>query len=94
MTLSCNAHINIITPGKYEKDDVLSKHIETTVYDAVLERRGSISAEHGLGQLKNEYLGQIKEKNVLDVMSGMKALFDPHGIMNPGKYLPSSIRQD
>jgi len=85
-----NAHINIVTPGQYEKDSALAKRIETMVYDSVLKRRGSISAEHGLGQSKNEYLGQIKEKSVLDVMTTMKALFDPHGIMNPGKYLPRS----
>mmetsp|Transcript_13325 Transcript_13325/g.28913 ORF Transcript_13325/g.28913 Transcript_13325/m.28913 type:complete len:600 (-) Transcript_13325:279-2078(-) len=84
-----NAHINIVTPGRYEKDDALAKRIETMVYDSVLKRRGSISAEHGLGQSKNEYLGQIKEGSVIYVMSQMKMVFDPHGIMNPGKYLPS-----
>ena len=85
-----NAHINIVAPGHHEKDSALAKRIETTVYDSVLKRRGSISAEHGLGQSKNEYLGKIKEGHVMDVMEQMKALFDPHGIMNPGKYLPKN----
>ncbi len=85
-----NAHINIVTPGKFEKDYALAKEIETIVYDTVLERSGSISAEHGIGQSKNEALGRIKEKNVLDVMKQVKAMFDPHGIMNPGKFLPKN----
>ena len=83
-----NAHINVVTPGRFEKDYALAKDIETVVYDTVLKRSGSISAEHGLGQSKNEALGRIKEKKVLDVMRQVKAMFDPHGIMNPGKFLP------
>jgi len=89
-----NAHINVVTPGRFEKDHSLAKDIETIVYDTVLKRSGSISAEHGLGQSKNEALGRIKEKNVLDVMVQIKALFDPHGIMNPGKFLPRALRHD
>lgn len=84
-----NAHINIVTPGKFEKDTKLDNLIETAVYDSVLERKGSISAEHGLGQSKNHCMRRIKEDTVLDIMHEMKNLFDPHGIMNRGKYLPS-----
>ena len=86
-----NAHINIVTPGQYKKDTALAKHIETIVYDSVLKRSGSISAEHGIGQSKKEYLGHIKDDNVLNIMKQMKMMFDPHGIMNPNKYLPHSI---
>ena len=53
-----------------------------------MKRRGSISAEHGLGQAKNDYLGQIKDIDVLDIMIQLKRTFDPHGILNPNKYLP------
>ena len=83
-----NAHVNIVTPGQYKKDTALAKHIETIVYDSVLKRSGSISAEHGIGQSKKEYLGHIKDDNVLNIMKQMKMMFDPHGIMNPNKYLP------
>ncbi|KAL9181662.1 hypothetical protein ACHAXT_012005 [Thalassiosira profunda] len=85
-----NAHINVVTPGRHEKDGALARHIESVVYDAVLRRNGSISAEHGLGQSKNEYLRRVKEEGVLEVMASVKKLFDPRGIMNPGKYLPRS----
>ena len=83
-----NAHINVVTPGRYTKDINLAKRIETIVYGSVVSRKGSISAEHGLGQAKNEYLGQIKEKNTMDIMKQIRSTLDPHGIMNPNKYLP------
>jgi FAD/FMN-containing dehydrogenase len=84
-----NAHINIVTPGEYQKNDALAEYIEQTVYESVLKRKGSISAEHGLGQSKNEYLGRIKEKNAMEAMLNVKEVFDPNGIMNPGKFLPN-----
>jgi FAD/FMN-containing dehydrogenase len=86
-----NAHINVVTPGNFHKDESLASHVDDSVYGSVLRRRGSISAEHGIGQSKNEILGKIKDRSVMDVMVQLKQLFDPHGIMNPGKVLPSDI---
>jgi FAD/FMN-containing dehydrogenase len=83
-----NARINIVTPGQHIRNGTLAAIVEEIVYDSVVGRRGSISAEHGLGQSKNEAMGQFKERNTLDVMVQIKDMFDPHGIMNPGKYLP------
>lgn len=88
-----NAHINVVALGRRGKDAAMAARIETAVYGAVRRRHGSISAEHGLGQAKNEHVGSMKEPSVLDVMASVKALFDPHGIMNPGKYLPEAIRK-
>jgi len=85
-----NAHINIVTPGQHIKDGKLATIIDEIVYDSVIHRFGSISAEHGLGQSKNEVMGRYKERITLDVMQQIKDTFDPHGIMNPGKYLPKS----
>ncbi|KAL7475267.1 hypothetical protein ACHAW6_001188 [Cyclotella cf. meneghiniana] len=84
-----NAHINVVTPGIFRKDELLASHVDELVYGSVLRRRGSISAEHGIGQSKNEILRQIKDASVMDVMVQLKQLFDPHGIMNPGKVLPT-----
>jgi FAD/FMN-containing dehydrogenase len=83
-----NAHINIVTPGQPTKNGKLATIIESIVYDSVIQRYGSISAEHGLGQSKNEVMGRYKDQTTLDVMQQIKDMFDPHGIMNPGKYLP------
>ena len=50
---------------------------------------GSVSAEHGLGQLKREAIHYSKRPAVVEQMVRIKRLFDPNGIMNPGKMFPS-----
>jgi glycolate oxidase subunit GlcD len=49
--------------------------------------RGSISGEHGVGSLKAPYLALQLGQRELELMRGIKAAFDPHGILNPGKWL-------
>jgi FAD/FMN-containing dehydrogenase len=53
----------------------------------VASLRGSISAEHGLGQLKREEIRAHKPPLELELMRKVKAALDPHGVMNPGKVL-------
>jgi FAD/FMN-containing dehydrogenase len=48
---------------------------------------GSISAEHGIGQLKRNLLTQVKDPVALDLMRNLKAMLDPLGILNPGKVI-------
>jgi len=57
------------------------------VYDAVERLGGSISAEHGLGQLKREAIRSRKPPLELELMRALKAMLDPKGLMNPGKVL-------
>lgn len=84
-----NLHLNVITPGNFQVDHELKDLIEPFLFESVVNRGGSISAEHGLGQSKNRYLGiYAKNDSVLNIMKSLKALFDPNGIMNPGKLLP------
>ena len=52
--------------------------------------QGSISAEHGLGQTKNALVHLSKPAEAVDIMSGIKHLLDPNGILNPYKLLPPS----
>jgi FAD/FMN-containing dehydrogenase len=61
--------------------------INLIVHDSVARFRGSISAEHGLGQLKREEIRRYKSPLELELMRKIKAAIDPHGIMNPGKVL-------
>ena len=58
------------------------------MHDRVHAFGGSISAEHGIGQLKRDYLPRYKDAVELDLMRRIKAALDPQGIMNPGKVLP------
>ena len=83
-----NAHINIVSSGQFHKHDDTAEKIENIVYSSVMKRKGSISAEHGIGQSKRKYLKQIKDDGELELMSQIKMAFDPHSILNPGKCLP------
>ena len=53
----------------------------------VLELGGSISAEHGIGQMKRDELARVKGAVAMDLMRRIKAALDPKGILNPGKVL-------
>lgn len=57
------------------------------VYDTVAALGGSISAEHGLGQLKREEIRRHKDPLELELMRALKRTLDPRGLMNPGKLL-------
>lgn len=69
--------------------DVLAA-LEPFVFEWVVSRGGSISAEHGVGQHKRDYLPLQRPDAVLGVMRGVKNLLDPKGIMNPFKVLPET----
>ncbi|MGB7739448.1 MAG: FAD-linked oxidase C-terminal domain-containing protein, partial [Steroidobacteraceae bacterium] len=66
----------------------LQEALGHAVHACVREFRGSISAEHGIGQLKRDLLAQYKDPVALVAMRSIKLALDPHGIMNPGKVLP------
>jgi FAD/FMN-containing dehydrogenase len=61
--------------------------VNRVVHDIVHALKGSISAEHGLGQLKREEITHYKAALELDLMRSIKQSFDPFGLMNPGKVL-------
>jgi FAD/FMN-containing dehydrogenase len=61
--------------------------VSRVVYDAVAALGGSISAEHGLGQLKREEIRRHKGALELELMRALKRTFDPQDLMNPGKLL-------
>jgi FAD/FMN-containing dehydrogenase len=63
------------------------KAINDVVNDAVHARGGSISAEHGLGQLKREAITRYKSALELELMRRIKGALDPLGLMNPGKVI-------
>ncbi|RUS28370.1 FAD-linked oxidase-like protein [Jimgerdemannia flammicorona] len=81
-----NLHLTI--PAARD-EEWLRKALDDFVYEWTVQRNGSISAEHGLGFMKAPYLSHAKPPLVIDTMFRIKALFDPNGIMNPYKVLPS-----
>lgn len=51
----------------------------------IAKHQGSISAEHGLGVAKNEFLGYSKSPVMIQLMKKFKTMLDPNGILNPYK---------
>ena len=65
--------------------------IRETVYAVVQAHNGSISAEHGIGQLKRAHFLQLKDPLELEIMGRIKKALDPKGILNPGKLLADDL---
>jgi FAD/FMN-containing dehydrogenase len=84
-----NVHYNVAQPVGMDKAAFLALWDEVghAVHGLVSELDGSISAEHGIGRLKRASLARHKSAVEMDLMRGIKAVFDPNGIMNPGKVL-------
>ncbi|KQZ12825.1 hydroxyacid dehydrogenase [Mesorhizobium sp. Root554] len=84
-----NLHYNVSRPA--DGDDAafldLYRPMNKAVHDVVRAMNGSISAEHGIGQLKRDELLATAPPVGLDLMRRVKAAFDPAGIMNPGKVI-------
>ncbi|KAA6125291.1 FAD-binding oxidoreductase [Cupriavidus cauae] len=84
-----NLHYNLSRPAGAPQDWATThgEAVTAEVLDEVMRHGGSISAEHGIGQLKREYFHRYKDPLELRLMVGIKRLLDPAGIMNPGKLL-------
>jgi FAD/FMN-containing dehydrogenase len=84
-----NVHFNVLPPedGDIAADSNLSKRVVSAVYDTVMAFDGSISAEHGIGQLKREDLARYQPGVEAKLMGLIKQAMDPDRLMNPGKLL-------
>lgn len=82
-----NLHLNILKPENLSKDEFFAKcaTVNKWVFEIVEKYNGSISAEHGVGMTKRDYLTYSRSPAEIAVMKSIKAVFDPNGIMNPGK---------
>lgn len=82
-----NLHLNVITRG----DPIqIRKLLEPWIWERVRKDGGSISAEHGIGQMKVPYLHYAKSPEAIAMMRSFKDLLDPQGILNPGKLLSNA----
>ncbi|MGC1860831.1 MAG: FAD-binding oxidoreductase [Methylocystis sp.] len=84
-----NIHFNISQPVGADRAAFLAlwDEVGDIVHGVVEKFGGSISAEHGIGQLKRELLRRVKDPTALEAMRAIKAALDPKGILNPGKLL-------
>ena len=84
-----NLHFNVMIPltSSYEEVQQATLQLNRLVHDLVTEQQGSISAEHGVGQLRRDELRHYKSPLEMELMLRIKQAFDPNLIMNPGKLL-------
>jgi FAD/FMN-containing dehydrogenase len=82
-----NLHLNLLCPPGMDHAEFLARchEFDPRMYALVREHRGSVSAEHGIGLLKRDYLGHTRSAREIASMRAIKQVFDPLGILNPGK---------
>jgi glycolate oxidase len=86
-----NIHVNILKKGLTDEEwhNRLPLAI-TELFERVVELGGTISGEHGIGWVQKRYLPLALGPTELKMMRRIKTVFDPHGILNPGKLFPDS----
>ena len=82
-----NVHLNVLKPDDLPMDEFQARcgEVSRWVFEIVQRHGGSVSAEHGVGLLKKDYLTYSRSETEIEIMRGIKRVFDPDGIMNPGK---------
>jgi FAD/FMN-containing dehydrogenase len=84
-----NLHLNVMKPDEMPKEEFLehAHRADAHVFELVRAHRGSISAEHGIGLLKKDFLSYSRSPEEIALFRSMKRLLDPDGILNPGKVI-------
>jgi D-lactate dehydrogenase len=86
-----NLHVNLlIDPDRADELKAAERCLDQ-VFDLVLGLGGTISGEHGIGLVKREFVAREIDPVTLALMRRMKEVFDPEGILNPGKALPDPV---
>ena len=84
-----NLHINVLKPDASSDAEFVAacEQVTRLLAKALKAHGGSISAEHGIGLVKKPYLDSTRSAPEIELMRGVKRVFDPNGILNPGKLL-------
>jgi FAD/FMN-containing dehydrogenase len=84
-----NLHVNALKPDEMSREEFLehAKAADRDLFTLVQKHQGSISAEHGIGLLKKEALRFSRTPVEMEIFRQLKRVFDPQGLMNPGKIL-------
>ncbi|WP_369938862.1 FAD-binding oxidoreductase [Xanthomonas medicagonis] len=82
-----NLHINVLKPASTAPADFIAacEQVTKLLAQALAEHGGSISAEHGIGLVKKPYLDSTRGAEEIALMRAVKRVFDPSGLLNPGK---------
>ena len=84
-----NMHVNIIKGSLSDEDwnTEVTKGIRE-IFELTVALKGTLSGEHGIGYVQKNYMDIAFNPSQLQLMKGIKSIFDPNGILNPGKILP------
>jgi len=80
-----NIHMNVLVDPSMVEEMERAETAVKEIFQEVINLDGTLSGEHGIGNTKSEYLEIEIKPNELNLMKGIKSLFDPNGILNPGK---------
>jgi glycolate oxidase len=80
-----NLHPSVLTDAKNKEHYERSVKAVDEIIEAAVELGGVLSGEHGIGLEKQKFFNKVTNPVVVNMMKGIKALFDPNNIMNPGK---------
>jgi glycolate oxidase len=80
-----NIHVNLMIRPDDEDERARATRAERVLFERVVALEGSISGEHGIGFAKKAYLSLELDSAQIELLKRVKAAFDPHGILNPGK---------
>lgn len=85
-----NIHVNIVKPPMLSAEAFIThaRAADAELFALVRAARGTVSAEHGVGLLKRDFLEYTRSPTEIELMRGIKRVFDPRGILNPGKIFP------
>ena len=99
-----NLHLNVLLHLQDIENDLYSNIVDMellksrvqeildrVVFETVISVNGSVSAEHGVGQQKRKIMSTVRSPSELLLMSGIKKILDPNGILNPGKVIPDGF---
>lgn len=82
-----NLHINVLRPEDLDEENFIDQCEQVTrmLAGTLKQHGGSISAEHGIGLVKKPYLDSTRSAAEIALMQGVRKVFDPNGVLNPGK---------
>ncbi len=83
-----NLHVNLLFDPDDERQTAAANACLEEVFDLVISLEGTLSGEHGVGLAKRDFIQREIGDTALEIMRGLKRVFDPKGILNPGKLLP------
>jgi glycolate oxidase len=80
-----NIHVNFVINRENPDEIARARECVSETFQLAVDLGGTISGEHGIGYVKAPYMDYAIDKPTLEIMKGIKKVFDPNGVLNPGK---------